>query len=291
MTDPFRIEGPACISFSGGRTSAYMLRRILDACGGGLLPDVHAVFTNTGREMEPTYDFVRECSGRWGVLVVWAELSPTAVSLKPEDPRERFVIVDHATAARNGEPLTYVWEARGSLSNVRQRSCTQEAKLSVMKHYMLANGYDHWDNVIGLRADEPQRVMGARKNAESQRWSSVAPLYAAGVRKADVLAWWAAQPFDLRLAGPWEGNCDGCFLKKFAHKVRVAEDHPERWAWWVEQERLAKEKWGAASKALFRVDHPTTETIARVARQPKLPIVYDSPAEDEEETIPCTCTD
>ena len=23
MTDPFRIDGPTCISFSGGRTSAY----------------------------------------------------------------------------------------------------------------------------------------------------------------------------------------------------------------------------------------------------------------------------
>lgn len=29
--DPFLIEGPAVISFSGGRTSGYMLRRILDA--------------------------------------------------------------------------------------------------------------------------------------------------------------------------------------------------------------------------------------------------------------------
>lgn len=29
--DPFLIEGPAVISFSGGRTSGYMLRRVLDA--------------------------------------------------------------------------------------------------------------------------------------------------------------------------------------------------------------------------------------------------------------------
>lgn len=41
MSDPFLIEGPAAISFSGGRTSALMLRRILDAHGGTLPPDVH----------------------------------------------------------------------------------------------------------------------------------------------------------------------------------------------------------------------------------------------------------
>lgn len=49
MTDPFRIEGPALISFSGGRTSGLMLRRILDAHGGRLHRDVHVVYANTGR--------------------------------------------------------------------------------------------------------------------------------------------------------------------------------------------------------------------------------------------------
>ena len=39
------------ISFSGGRTSAYMLYKILEANNG--LPDnAKVIFTNTGREME-----------------------------------------------------------------------------------------------------------------------------------------------------------------------------------------------------------------------------------------------
>jgi len=47
----FLITGPAVISFSGGRTSAYMLWRILQAHGGILPDDVVVCFANTGREM------------------------------------------------------------------------------------------------------------------------------------------------------------------------------------------------------------------------------------------------
>ena len=56
-SSPFRIQGPAIISFSGGRTSAYMLWRILQAHDGELPPDVHVIFANTGREMEGTLRF------------------------------------------------------------------------------------------------------------------------------------------------------------------------------------------------------------------------------------------
>ena len=72
MSDPFLLDGPTCISFSGGRTSAYMLWRILQA-NHGLPSDVMVCFANTGKEMEATLRFVHECASRWRVAVHWVE--------------------------------------------------------------------------------------------------------------------------------------------------------------------------------------------------------------------------
>ena len=47
MQDPFKIKEPTVISFSGGRTSAYLLWRVLQSNNG--LPDGSiVVFANTG---------------------------------------------------------------------------------------------------------------------------------------------------------------------------------------------------------------------------------------------------
>jgi predicted phosphoadenosine phosphosulfate sulfurtransferase len=47
--NPFKIIDQTCISFSGGRTSAYMLWRVLDAHNGKLPDDAVVCFANTGK--------------------------------------------------------------------------------------------------------------------------------------------------------------------------------------------------------------------------------------------------
>ena len=76
MSDHFLISGPAVISFSGGRTSGYMLWRILQAHGGKLPDDVRVVFANTGKEMEETLEFVQAASDHWRVPITWVEYRP-----------------------------------------------------------------------------------------------------------------------------------------------------------------------------------------------------------------------
>ena len=238
--DPFALpEGNVSISFSGGRSSAYMLHAIMEAHGG--LPDrVRVVFANTGRERPETLDFVAEVDRRWGVGVTWVEFRREAPG---------FEVVGRQGASVSGEPFEALIAQRRFLPHVKARFCTQELKIRPMTRYLIAQGWRSWTAAIGIRADEPDRLPKAQDSAEQgcfpfaeqpkrkrttrERWKVWHPLAAATVSKADVLAFWRRQPFDLRLR---DGNCDGCFLKSEAKLARLCREEPERHAWWEAQE-------------------------------------------------------
>ena len=60
------------VSFSGGRTSAYMTKRILDTWRDKYT-DIVVLFANTGQEHEKTLEFVRNCDTKFGFNTVWLE--------------------------------------------------------------------------------------------------------------------------------------------------------------------------------------------------------------------------
>jgi 3'-phosphoadenosine 5'-phosphosulfate sulfotransferase (PAPS reductase)/FAD synthetase len=219
VNDPYRVGGPALISFSGGRTSAYLLKHVLDAHGGTLPADVIPCFANTGKEMPQTLDFVRDCGERWGVHVVWLEYDPAG------EAGRRFRVVDHATASRDGEPFEALIRKKNYLPNPVTRFCTVELKIRVMRDYARSLGWESWTNVLGLRSDEPRRVAKIKHNRD--RWENAAPLADAGVTKREVAAFWGRQDFDLALPNvdgkTPHGNCDACFLKSAA---TLSKDRP-----------------------------------------------------------------
>lgn len=225
----FRIWGPAKVSFSGGRTSGLMLWLVLQAHGGKLPDDIHVIFANTGKERRETLDFIHEIETRWGIDVKWLE--------RDADADAGYREVSFESAARDGAPFRELVVERNFLPNPVTRFCTQELKIRVMKGWMLARGYEHWTNIIGLRADEPRRVSRMRSSNEKDRWDVAMPLAEAGITVADVDAFWAAQPFDLRLR-KWEGNCDLCFLKGRAKRTRIMRDDPASAQWWIDMEHL-----------------------------------------------------
>lgn len=266
MTDPYLFpEGNAVVQFSGGRTSAFMLHRLLEA--NGTIPDrVVVSFQNTGREMPQTLDFVHECATRWGVRVVWLEWRDFAVH------GVRWAVVDHNSASRIGdelEPFRNVTRKRRYLPNRVARFCTAELKVRSCTRYCRSLGWDRWTSIRGLRADEPRRVTGRKPVRE--RWTPAHPLFDAGVTKEDVAAFWAAQPFGLEL--PSEdgktplGNCCGCFLKSEHALSTLARNHPERMAVWAEDEAWATEKLGDGSGRWFNQRRPVSSLIDNARRK------------------------
>lgn len=230
MRDPFKIDGPTCISFSGGRTSAYMLWRVLQSNDG--LPDEAVVcFANTGKEDEATLEFVRDCQVHWNVQINWLEF-------RAEAPH--FALVNFDTASRQGEPFASLIQKKKYLPNTFARFCTTDLKIVPMKRFMASCGMEEHCTFVGIRADEPRRVAKMRDNKDEK----ITPLASANVGNQDVLAFWNAQPFNLKTVTV-EGNsllsnCDLCFLKKPAHLLNLIKDEPQRAAWWINQESQIK---------------------------------------------------
>lgn len=246
---PFLIHGPALVSFSGGRTSAYMLRRILDA---GLQPNVHVVFADTGKERQETYDFVREVGRRWRVNILWVR--------------------------RRGY-FDKLIEDKKALPNSVQRFCTQELKLKPIGSFARGIGWEHWDCAIGIRADEPRRVakiLGRKPDDRGQH--NLLPLHTAGIILADVDRFWATQPFDLHLQ-PWEGNCDLCMLKGQSKRIRIMQDRPDLAGWWIAQEQRTGRTWR-------QPDRPNYSQLLAQSRLPMLPGLLDDPVD---EIVDCVC--
>lgn len=262
-------DGNVQIAFSGGRTSAYMLKQILDANGGGLQDLCVVTFQNTGLEMPETLDFVQECADRWGVHVVWLEYAPRRALRSEELDLVRaafgdayaaafaewwarsqnpdgFNVVSHNSAARNGEPFLALILLRKFLPNQQSRFCTVELKIRTAKRYLRSLGWDYWTNCVGLRADEPRRIKPEGVKLKD-RWTVWQPLNHAGVTKRTVTDFWALQSFDLRLPNVrgncWLGNCHGCFLKSEASVAALSRDYPALAAWWQSAEALVQSMW------------------------------------------------
>ena len=264
--NPYLIAGPALVSFSGGRTSAYMLKMMLDAHGGAFPPDIHVVFANTGKEREETLRFVHECQVRWGVPIHWVEFRSRKVSIPIE---QRFEEVGYNSASRAGEPFAELIRDKGYTPNAVMRWCTQELKVRVLKWFMQQRGYANWVNIIGLRHDERHRVVRSmRPNKEC--WTNVMPLDDAKVSNRDVRAFWREQDFDLQLL-PFDGNCDGCFLKARPKLWEVERTKPGTLQWWADQEaELDRRPDVKCASNRFVTEYSYAELIRDVRRQPDM---------------------
>jgi 3'-phosphoadenosine 5'-phosphosulfate sulfotransferase (PAPS reductase)/FAD synthetase len=263
--NPYHIEGPALISFSGGRTSGYMLHQIVRANDGTLPDDVVVAFANTGKEREETLRFVHECSTRWGVKIHWLEW---------RDGKPGFEEVGFNSASRSGEPFAALIAKKKRLPNWQERWCTGYLKVEPIFGLMRSLGFTdgRYTEVIGLRNDEGHRILKGLASAEEKGRKVSYPLARAKITKADVMAFWEGQPFDLGLAGH-EGNCTLCFLKGRAVKKAIIRDNPGEADWWMAQE--------TTERGTFDRRDSIAGLLAEVRRSPSL---FDAIPDDEHDT-------
>jgi 3'-phosphoadenosine 5'-phosphosulfate sulfotransferase (PAPS reductase)/FAD synthetase len=280
MGNPYLITGPALISFSGGRTSAFMLWNILQAHGGKLPDDIVVTFANTGLEDERTLRFVHECGTRWGVRIHWLEW---------RNDETGFEEVGFNSASRSGEPFKALVAKKKYTPNGVTRFCTQELKIRVMGKFCRSLGWEHWTNVVGLRYDEGSRILKAlaRNEAGKERWRTSMPMAAKAVKavKRDVMAFWLgenADPVDLKHPLPqgfdlglrdYEGNCTLCFLKAKAKLLRLIREQPGAAQHMIEMEVLGKGR--------FVTEYSYTDLVSYADRSPMLPGIMDDAWGDE----------
>jgi hypothetical protein len=272
--DPFKILEPTVISFSGGRTSGYMLWRILQA-NDGLPDDAIVVFANTGKEEEATLEFVRDCGLNWGCDITWLEYLP-------DDPK--FKVVNFDTASRNGEPFEALITKKNYLPNPVTRFCTVELKIRTIHKYIKSLGIAHNENMdwVGIRADEPRRA--AKINRDRL------PLVTAGITSKDVGKFWSEQSFDLGLPNingkTYHGNCDLCFLKGYPQTLSLVAEKPSRAVWWAQQEaRIHSSGKFTGDGARFRKDRPSYAQMMTYAEN------QGDMFGSDEESIACFCGD
>ena len=275
--NPYRIDPESpwfhVANVSGGRSSGYMLRKILDAHGGELPLRCEAIFANTGRERAETLDFVAAMSEQWSVPITWLEFA----YCPDGNPKTRAVVVSRESASLAGEPYDAMLRSVSFMPSVSSRICTSELKVLTIDRYLWnTRGLTKRQTrkLIGFRHDEPKRW----KPAIYQQCEIAYPMVEARVTKGDVAEFWRRQPFDLGIRSEL-GNCDLCYLKSRGNLLETIRAEPWRADWWIEAERRRNGR-------TFRIGESFAGLKAAA-------LAGESGAGDVggDEALPCFCTD
>lgn len=214
------------VSFSGGRTSAYMAYRIQKSTEYQDFQKVY-VFANTGKEREETLEFIHRCDQEWNLGIFWIE-----AVINPEmGIGVDFQLVDFQTANRSGKPFEDSIKKYG-IPSQHYPHCSRDLKTTPIEKFA-KRLFKDYEMAIGFRMDETQRINP--KTAKQRRF--VFPLVDLWPTwNIQVRQFWAQQPFDLQLKD-YEGNCDLCWKKSQRNRLTILAENPgigDQWQAWEE---------------------------------------------------------
>lgn len=246
---------PLLISFSGGRTSAYMTYMLMN-----LRPDLieqyqpYIVFANTGCEHPKTLEFVKNCADHFNWDVTWLE----AKVIHEKGIGTKYTIVNYETASKKGEPYEQVIK-KYSIPCVASPHCTRELKQAPIRSWCKDKfGVSIIDTAIGIRADEQRRIN--RQTAE--KFKLHYPLFDdVPTDKQDILNFWETMPFDLEIP-EYLGNCVWCFKKSDTKLIKALDENPDAFDFPLEMEqRYPLTKQGKIAR-FFRGNRTVNDLIA-----------------------------
>ena len=213
------------VAFSGGRTSAYMSKWLIDNMSH--LYNLHFVYANTGLEHEKTLEFVDKCDKYFNLNLTWIE----AVINPIDGLGTGYKIVDYKSACRDNSIFKDMCQIYG-LMNQKYIHCTRELKNIPMRKYANDNICINHRVALGIRHDEFKRV----KN----RADAIYPLATIfKYTKEEILNWWKKQPFDLEIEEHY-GNCVGCYKKSDKKLKMIADENPQYFDPFIELENKYK---------------------------------------------------
>lgn len=265
------------VSFSGGRTSGFMLWYILNVWSKREEFDITVIFANTGKEHEGTLEFVKKCGEEWGIDIVWIEAVHriNGKLLSKKGWKVGHKVVDFNSASRNGEPFEEMISVLGVPCS-EAPFCSDQLKRKPIESYLKSIGWRQFYKAIGIRADEIDRV-----NPKFKEKKIIYPLVSdIQVTKQDVLKWWRGNNFNLEVPKDL-GNCDNCWKKDFKVLVRNSKNYPDSFNWWqrmidtyktirAKGKKVSFFRGGKTIKEIFEMNKKTEEEVNLFSEQFKL---------------------
>lgn len=290
------------VSFSGGRTSAYMVYLIEEMRKSGEWQgNVEYIFMDTGAEHPKTYEFIKKCVEHFGIEM-------TCLQGDFEQPigvghSYKVVPIDSLRHDMINGPFGRMM-AKYGVPTVKSAWCTSRMKEEVHDKYCDEKyGKGNYHTWLGIRFDESARLVGLMeyRKLKSAGLSDIfiARCFADAVQsdglicessmikevalrkksdglnylaslvedeKSDIIDFWMRMPFNLEI-DEHLGNCVFCFKKSINKVALAARDEPELAVHFIDAISMANdrvtEKTGIPKGVMFRSNNSLQSIIAK----------------------------
>lgn len=290
------------VSFSGGRTSAYMVYLIEEMRKSGeFTGNVEYIFMDTGAEHPKTYEFIKRCVEHFDIKLTCLQ-----------GDFEQAIGVGHSYKIVGLDDLKHDMingpfgrlMAKYGVPTVASAWCTSRMKEETHDKYCNDKyGKGNYKTWLGIRFDEPARLVGLStyRQLKSAGLSDIfiSKCFADAVQsdgllceselvkeaalgklgdglnylasltddeKIDIIDFWSRMPFDLEI-DEHLGNCVFCFKKSINKVALAARDEPDLAAHFIDAIGVASdrvtEKTGIPKGVMFRSNNSLQSIIAK----------------------------